>query len=142
MKIFNPNECKKTPRADMFLPDFLKYLGFVLDGASVVLLVGAFVSEALSLGFILGVVICGGLGIAAGLCWKNQTIRIIDDQSFEYTTFLGRTTVHNFSDITALVQNKDSFTLVLTSGKIHIESMVYMSEKLFYKINSAINKDS
>ena len=31
MKIFNPQECKTTPRADMFLPDFLKYFGVFLD---------------------------------------------------------------------------------------------------------------
>ena len=90
---------------------------------------------------ILYVLICGGLGIAAWLCWKNQTIRIVDDDTFEYTTFLGKTTVYRFSDIKELRVNQDSMTLILANGKVHIESMVHMSETLANKIDQAINKN-
>ncbi len=139
MRIFNPQECKTTPRADMFLPDFLKYFGFFLDAVAGAFLVAMFVTQIW--GLIIGVILCGGLGIAAWLCWKNQTIRIIDDDTFEYTTFLGKTTIYHFSDIKNLRTNQDSLTLILTNGKVHIESMVCMSETLLDKINSALSKE-
>ena len=136
MKIFNPTDCKKPPRADMFLPDFLKYFGFFLDAVAIVFLAATFITQIW--GLIIGVLICGGLGVAAWLCWKNQTIRIIDEDRFEYTTFLGKKTVYNFSDITALRVNQDSITLILTNGKVHIESMVHMSQALADKIAQSI----
>ena len=139
MKIFNPQECKTTPRADMFLPDFLKYFGFALDAVAGAILVVVFISQIW--GLIIGVILYGGLGIAAWLCWKNQTIRIIDDDTFEYTTFLGKTTIYHFSDIKDLRTNQDSLTLILTNGKVHIESMVCISETLLDKINSALSKE-
>ncbi|MBR7177746.1 MAG: hypothetical protein IKD26_06010, partial [Clostridia bacterium] len=124
---------------DMFLPDFLKYFGFFLDAVAGAFLVAMFITQIW--GLIIGVILCGGLGIAAWLCWKNQTIRIIDDDTFEYTTFLGKTTIYHFSDITDLRANQDSLTLILTSGKVHIESMVCMSETLLDKIDSALSKE-
>ena len=139
MTIFKPQECETTPRADMFLPDFLKYFGFFLDAVAGAFLVAMFITQIW--GLIIGVILCGGLGIAAWLCWKNQTIRIIDDNTFEYTTFLGKPTVYHFSDIKALRTNQDSLTLILTNGKVHIESMVCMSETLLDKINSALSKE-
>ena len=139
MRVFTPDEFNTMPRADMFLPDFLKYFGFFLDAASLIFLVVTFVTQIW--GLIIGFLICGGLGIAAWLCWKNQTIRIIDNDKFEYTTFLGKTTVYRFSDIRALRTNHDSWTLILTNGKVHIESMVYMSEALYNKIVAAVSQD-
>lgn len=139
MRIFKSQECKTTPRADMFLPDFLKYFGFFLDAVAMAFLVAMFITQIW--GLIIGVLLCGGLGIAAWLCWKNQTIRIIDDDTFEYTTFLGKTTVFHFSDIEDLRTNQDSLTLILTNGKVHIESMVCMSETLLDKIDSALSKE-
>ena len=140
MKIFNPVDCKNTPRADMFLPDFLKYFGFFLDAVAIVFLVVTFITQIW--GLIIGAVIFGGLGVAAWLCWKNQTVRIIGEDRFEYTTFLGKKTVYNFSDIKDLRVNQDSMTLILTNGKVHIESMVYMSQALADKIDQAIEKTS
>ena len=139
MRIFKSQECKTTPRADMFLPDSLKYFGFFLDAVAMAFLVAMFITQIW--GLIIGVLLCGGLGIAAWLCWKNQTIRIIDDDTFEYTTFLGKTTVFHFSDIEDLRTNQDSLTLILTNGKVHIESMVCMSETLLDKIDSALSKE-
>ena len=136
MKIFNPQECRTPPRADMFLPDFLKYFGFFLDTAAVGFLAAALVTQIW--GLLIGTLIAGGIGVAAWLCWKNQTIRIIDSDHFEYTTFLGKTTVYRFSDIEELRVNTDSMTLILTNGKVHIESMVNMSETLLEKIEAVL----
>lgn len=138
MNVFNPAECEKTPRADMFLPDFLKYFGFFLDLVAAIFLAAAFATQ--NWGLLIGTLISGVIGVAAGLCWKNQTIRIIDDNHFAYTTFWGKTTVYAFSDIEELRVNADSMTLLLTNGKVHIESMVCMSEKLLNKIEAELAK--
>ena len=139
MKIFKPDECKTAPRADMFLPDLLKYFGFLFDALAVVLLAATFITQIWAM--IVFALFFGGLGIAAWLCWKNQTIRIIDEDQFEYTTFLGKTTVYRFSDIKELRVNQDSMTLILTNGKVHIESMVMMSERLADKIDRAVGEE-
>ena len=138
MNVFNPAECEKTPRADMFLPDYLKYFGFFLDLVAAIFLAAAFATQ--NWGLLIGTLISGVIGVAAGLCWKNQTIRIIDDNHFAYTTFLGKTTVYAFSDIEELRINADSMTLLLTNGKVHIESMVCMSETLLNKIEAELAK--
>ena len=138
MNVFNPAECEKTPRADMFLPDYLKYFGFFLDLVAVIFLAAAVATQNGSL--LIGTLISGVIGVAAWLCWKNQTIRIIDGNHFAYTTFLGKTTVYAFSDIEELRVNADSMTLFLANGKVHIESIVCMSEKLLNKIEAELAK--
>ena len=138
MNVFNPAECTKTPRADMFLPDFLKYFGFFLDAAAVAFLVAAVITQIW--GLLIVTLVTGVTGLAAWLCWKNQTVRIIDSNHFAYTTFLGKETVYAFSDIRELKVNPDSMTLILTNGKVHIESMACMSETLLNKIEAELAK--
>ena len=138
MIIFKPNDLPSPPRADMFLPDFLKKFSFFLDFLAVAFGVATIVTHILIL--IIAVILLGGFGAATWLCWKNQTIKIINDDQFEYTTFMGRTTVYRFSDIKGLRANNDSWTLFLTNGKVHIEAIACMSETLCNKINAAIAK--
>ena len=89
---------------------------------------------ALAIGF----VIAGLLGVAATLCWKNQTIRIIDEDTFEYSTFLGKKIRYRFSEIKKLRVNQDSMTLFVGNGKVHIEAMVVISQELMDKIDTAL----
>ena len=140
MKIFTPEKCSTTPRADMFLPNWLMGFGLFLDVASVACLISAFVTQAWEL--ILGFAITGVTGIAALLCWKNQSIRVLDENRFEYTTFLGNKTIYYFSEIKKLRVNGDSFTLFVGNGKVHIESCVTISKKLINKIYEALEKNS
>ena len=139
MKVFNPQKCSTTPRADMFLPNYLMGFGIFLDVLAVVCLITAFVTKAW--GLIIGFIILGVTGIAAWLCWKNQSIRIVDENRFEYTTFLGKKTIYYFSDIKELRVNQDSFTLFVGNGKVHIESIVNISQKLYDKIYEALEKN-
>ena len=136
MKIFDSKNCNFNPRADMFLPDWINTLGVVLDAAA---------SVALGVSVTIGVysiiifsLLLGSLGIAAYLCWKNQKINIIDENTFEYTTFLGKKTVYKFSDIRELRVNTDSCTLFVGEGKVHIESCARMSIELWDKIDVAL----
>ena len=139
MIVFNHEECATKPRADMFLPNSLNGLGIFLDIVAIVLGAIAIITQAW--GLFLGTAACGILGIAAYLCWKNQTIRILDEYRFEYTTFLGKKTTYYFKDIKALKVNSDSFTLFVGNGKVHIESMAMISQKLLDKINTALEKN-
>ena len=76
-------------------------------------------------------------GIAAALCWKNQKIRILDEETFVYTTMFGRKKIYRFEDIIALKRNRDSFTLIMKGGKVHIESTAILSDRLIEKIGGA-----
>ena len=136
MTIFDPKECTKPPRADMFLPDFLLYFGIFLGLCAVALLAVAFTMQLWWL--ILCALLAGVLGAAAWLCWKNQTITMIDSNHFTYTTFLGKTTEYRFSDIQEYRVNQDSMTIILKNGKVHIESMVCMSKQLLMKLEEHI----
>ena len=103
----------------------------------------------LILGTILGVVAPGVtvisvLGIALGtialLCWKNQTIHVLSDERFTYTTMFGKTKTYAFSDIQGLRRNQDSLTLFVANEKVHIESMAVLSDRLIERINQELKK--
>jgi len=136
-KLLGMTDSGEEPRADMFLPDRLLAM-------SIVFLAGGIVSIALailsSITLILGVVICFAFGIAALLCWKNQSIHIISDEQFTYTTMFGKTRTYSFSDIQGLRKNQDSLTLFVAGEKVHIESMAILSERLVERIDNALEK--
>ena len=136
MVVFNPEKCGFKPRADMFLPERAKFMSIFLDAVAIFCIVLAVATQrwAIMIGFLL----FGVLGAAMYLCWRNQKITIIDEETFEYSTFLGKKTVYRFSDIVRLRKNKDSLTLFVGEGKVHIESMAYMSEELMGRINAAL----
>lgn len=75
------------------------------------------------------------LGVAAFLCWRNQTIKMLSDDYFEYTTFLGKKTVYRFSDIKWIRKNNDSMTLFVADRKVHIEASAKMIARLIDRIN-------
>ena len=126
------------PRADMFLPDKLLAFGLVLLGGGIAC--GIFVL----FNFVLWAVVCAVLGIILGifalLCWKNQTIHIISDDKFIYTTMFGKKRTYSFSDIQWLRKNNDSLTLFVANEKVHIESMAVLSERLIARINEALKQ--
>jgi hypothetical protein len=136
MTVFNPRESNKKPRADMYLPVWLNVFGFILDAGAVALLVIAIRTAEWPL--LLVTAAAGGLGIAAHMCWKNQTVRILDENTFEYTTFTGKTTRYSFSEIEDLRWNTDSMTLFVGSGKVHIESIAFVSKELSDKIGQVL----
>lgn len=66
--------------------------------------------------------------------------RMLTDEVFEYTTFLGNTYTYYFRDITGLRRNQDSLTLFVGCKKVHIESSAVMSERLVSLINHSLNR--
>lgn len=126
----------EEPRADMFLPLWLLAFAILLIVAGIAL--GVFAIVKFSAGAVVGAIACVVLGIAALLCWRNQTVKVLSDDSFEYCTFLGKKTVYNFSDIKGLKQNRDSMTMYVGNGKVHIESIAILSERLVERISAQI----
>lgn len=128
----------EEPRADMFLPDWLLAFGFVLICIGLGFTIAFFVVLNLILLLVaLGAFLLGALAI---ICWKNQTIRVIDDKKFEYTTFLGKKTVYYFDEIKEVRRNSDSMTLFVGDGKVHIESCAVMTERLMSLLNDSLAK--
>lgn len=119
--------------ADMFLPERLLSMAFFLIAATAGALCAA-VLHAPARGFYLAAAVSFPLGMAAFLCWRNQKICMLNEEEFAYTTMWGKTTIHRFEDIIALNRNRDSYTLILKSGKVHIESMAIVSDRLSRRI--------
>ena len=111
-KILGVTSDPDNPRADMFLNERILSIGMVLPVA----------------------------GIAAIMCWKNQTIRIVSDDEFDYTTMFGKTHRYAFANITGLRKNQDSMTLFVGQNKVHIESNAVMTKQLIDKINEALKQ--
>lgn len=128
-----------TPRADMYLPERLLAMSlvFLAGGSALCLLFALTRTLWMILAGIGGIV----LGVVELLCWKNQSIRVISDEEFEYTTFLGKNHRYAFRDITALRKNQDSLTLFVGKNKVHIESMAVLSERLVDRINQALAQE-
>lgn len=135
-KVLKMRDRGDEPRADMYLPDFLLAFGLVLIGGGLGLGIAAVIRFAV---WMLAVApLALGLGITAVLCWKNQTIRIISDEAFEYTTSLGNIRTYRFADITGLRKNNDSMTLFVGKDKVHIESMAILSDHLVDAVNAVL----
>lgn len=125
-------------RADMFLPDRLLAMALVfLAGGSACIAFAIYQ-------FAVWAVICAVLGIVLGvfalLCWKNQTIHVISEEQFTYTTMFGNTRTYAFSDIQGLRRNQDSLTLLVANKKVHIEAMAIISDRLIERINRALEQ--
>ena len=126
-----------NPRADMYLPFWLLVFGILLIIIGIVSIANLFIhfiqldtitSSVVGIGTII-------FGLLAILCWKNQSIRIISDKKFEYTTFLGNKKIYRFYDIKGIKKNTDSITLYVANDKVHIESCAILSARLVEKIN-------
>lgn len=131
---------KKGREADMYLPSHLIAMGMAMMLTGVGMAVGASVrlADRYTLLLYIGSAALVLVGIAALMCWKNQKVYVISDEEFTYTTFLGRTYTYRFDEIVALRRNRDSMTLVLQYGKVHIESMAVLSDRFKEKIISRL----
>ncbi len=126
--------CEDEHPADMFLPEKLLAMALVFLISAAAALAAAVVMELPLLYPAAAAALT--LGASAFLCWRNQKICMLSDETFAYTTMFGRTTVHRFEDIVALKKKNDSFTLILKTGKVHIESMAILSDRLIQRIDA------
>jgi hypothetical protein len=134
-KIINKLFPSEEERADMYLP--ARYLSMSLVLRLLGLLAALFALFGTRMRPVCSVaaVLLLGLGIAEFLCWKNQTVRVLTEETFEYTTFLGNKTVYRFSDVKGFRHSRDSSTLYVADGKVHIESGALLTERLVSKLD-------
>ena len=126
------------PRADMYLPVWLLAFALVLVIGGVAATVYWFVSTSV---YAIAAGACAILlGVAAFLCWKNQSIVMLSNDAFEYTTFLGNKKQYRFSEITGLRQNNDSMTLFVGDEKVHIESCAIMTKRLIERLDQQLEQ--
>lgn len=120
---------RKGPRADMYMPDWLMYLGvFLLAAAVLFALPVIFVfDEAFPLIPVVALALI--TGIITIMCWRNQKVRILNDREFEYTTFLGRKKRYLIEDISRLRRNTDSMTMFVGKHKVHIDAAAIRTER-------------
>ena len=129
---------EEEARGDMYLPERLLAMALVcLAGGTAFGIYGVLKGLVwVALGGVLGL----GLGVAALLCWKNQSIHILSEETFTYTTMFGKTKTYRFRDIQGLRKNQDSLTLFVAGEKVHIESMAILSDRLVTRINRELEK--
>ena len=120
--------------ADMFLPEKLLSMALIFLAAAAISAAAAVLREH-AIGWYIVSSAALALGISAFLCWRNQKICMLSDDEFTYTTMLGKTRAYRFDEIVALKKNKDSFTLIMKNGKVHIESMAILSDRLVKRID-------
>ncbi len=126
-------------KADMFLPTWLFIIG--LAGVTTGLFGIAFNIYDFNIPLIVAFSILLLLGMGAILCYANQKIYILDNLTFEYTTFLGNKKIYRFYDIKGIKKNTDSITLYVANDKVHIESCAILSARLVEKINDILKAE-
>lgn len=130
---------EEKDRADLYLPLWMLAFGIALILGGIfmgVLTVRAFTPA--------GVFLCVTFivtGVAAILYWRNQTVEILSPDTFRYTNPLGRQKIYRFADIQGVKRNKDSMTLILTNGKVPVESIAIVSPRLAESINRQLEED-
>ena len=63
---------------------------------------------------------------------------MFENDTFEYTTFLGNKKVYSFNEINGIRYNNDSMTLFIGDGKVHIESTAIITERLAERVNKQL----
>lgn len=128
-----------VPRADMFLPAWIFAMGLLFAAFGGILgTVLAILRLPVPLTLLAAALVL--LGVAALLCWKNQTIRMLPNDTFMYSTFLGNKTIYRFDEIKGIKRGSDSITLFVGEGKVHIESAAIVTERLAVRINQQLGK--
>ncbi len=137
-KILGETYSSDVPRADMYLPERALAMSLVYLAGGTAFGIWSCIQPTRWAVAVAVIVI--GLGIALFLTWKNQTIHILSEEEFSYTTMFGKTYTYRFCDIQALRRNQDSMTLYVAGKKCHIESMAILSSRLTNRINQELRK--
>ena len=135
MKIIYSGKRAAPPRADMFLPKWILASAILLCMISVLNLVLVLLMEDWDLFY--NVMTDIPIGIILFLCWRNQTIKILDEDTFRYTTFWGKKYIYHFSRIKCIRVGLTGIALVTPKGKpnVPIEGAARVTRPLAEKLN-------
>jgi len=126
-------------RADMCLPAWLFTMGLFLVMFGGILGTVSIVLPIPKLVFVFAAVLVL-VGVAAIICWKNQTIHMLPNDTFVYSTLFGNKTVYRFDEIKRIKYSSDSITLLVGDGKVHIESIALVSKRLEERIHKQLQE--
>lgn len=127
------------PRADMFFPAWFFSLALICFVFGVIMAV-VFIAVRLPLFLILIALVMILFGIVTIAWWKNQTIRMLPNDTFVYSTFLGKKTVYSFHQIKGIKRGIDSVTLYVGEGKVHIESVAILTDRLVQRFDQRLKE--
>ncbi len=135
-KLLKKTSNLESEKADMFLPAWILALGVICVIAGLVgIAVNIFYSDVFWIVIFSCLLIFGMMAI---LCYANQRIHILDNLTFQYTTFLGNKKIYRFYDIKGIKKGSDSITMFVGNDKVHIESCAILSQRLIEKIDEAL----
>ncbi len=126
---------QKHPRQeDMHLPARQLGLGIGAIGGGIALIGYGVIRQDHVLPMLFGAALLI-FGVAAVLCWKNQTITMLDEERFVYRTMFGNEREYRFDDIADMTGNRDRTLVMQDGGKVFLESSAEMSEALMAAIS-------
>ena len=140
-KLFNKLDNPENAKYDVYLAlpaKALSILCIVLGIFITVICMMNDETESIMVGFLFVV-----LGLFTLLYSCNKWIRILSDEEFEFSNFLGKKTVYKFSDIQSVIRKarpndygmrQEKIILVLPNRKIHIEEECVISQRLLDKL--------
>ena len=129
---------EEANKSDMYLPTRIAGSGLAMILGGFILVAAYFINKHPVSLFI--AVFCFTIAVFALLCYKNQRVRVLSDEDFEYSTMFGNKYVYRFEDIKSLRLNKDSMTLFVANGKVHIESCAILSERFMNLVNNKLEE--
>ena len=142
-KFLSKFDNRENSKYDMWLGVAPKVLGILCTLLGLVCTVLCFVDFGTE-GAIVAVLFLV-LGIAVTFYSFNKWIRILSDDEFEFSNFIGKKTVYKFSDIQNIVRKnrandmgmrQEKIILVMPKKRIPIEEECIMSNRLLEKLNS------
>lgn len=123
------------PWVDMCLPSFFLIVILILLLSGIACTIYAIIKKAVLLIFG-AIIIC--FSIYSIFSWKNRTIHMLSDDTFEFTTPFGRKKLYHFSDITDLKRDRNSHILHVAHDKIFISDMAFISERFEKRVHQAL----
>ena len=123
------------PWADMCLSSAFLILDLILLFSSTAFTVYAIVKNAVLLLLSVPFVCFFVYGVFS---WNNRVIRMLSDDTFEFTTSFGRKKLYHFSDITDLKKDRDSRILCVAHEKIFIKDLAFVSDRFEARVQQAL----
>ena len=123
------------PWADMCLSSAFLILDLILLFSSTAFTVYAIVKNAVLL--LLSVPFVCFFRIW-GILLEQSRIRMLSDDTFEFTTSFGRKKLYHFSDITDLKKDRDSRILCVAHEKIFIKDLAFVSDRFEARVQQAL----
>ena len=138
-KVLGIPEHGDSPRSDLMLSNSIVYIGVI------VFFVGIAIFVLNLINFNSSMVIASLLVLAFAtytiMWWRNKTITIIDNHSFQVSSTFGKVKTYRFEDISGYEKSYNYFTIFVGKEKFNIDETSLMTQRLKTRFNKALNKE-